>query len=436
MLRRRGRPSSDKAIEIARQVCLGLAAAHEAGMLHRDLKPANGMIDGRGRARITDFGLAGLADELAREGRIAGHTRLHGAEQLKEGRVSAQRRHHALGSAWCMRSSPASAPSPPPAWPTCDAAGTGSFTSLTDLVRDLDPAVERVVLRCLETDRSRAQPRRTRCSRPCPAATRWLRRCRRRDAFAGSGGQCRRPRRTGYGRGVRRRGTGGWWLSGCGCGLVGPALRPSRSLGPSSRCGPVTLLEKSGCFEEIPGYTAEGFDLNQSHLQHLRRDTAEVTRGGSPAFYWRRWSPDPLEHANFHAEVVTVDSPSPLTSGRACVLLDPAGKLVGFQAIPPDSVEARPGGKPDWNVFFAAAGLDSTLFTRITPAPPVPIACDEVAAWKGRLPGPDDEPVTLRMARCGADAWPGSRSPTTGAGPRRRWSRNPWTAAVSTAGSG
>ena len=95
------------------------------------------------------------------------------------------------------------------------------------------------------------------------------------------------------------------------------------------------------------------------------------TRGGSPAFYWRRWSPDPLEHANFHAEVVTVDSPSPLTSGRACVLLDPAGKLVGFQAIPPDSVEARPGGKPDWNVFFAAAGLDSTLFTRITPAPPM-----------------------------------------------------------------
>jgi serine/threonine-protein kinase len=65
VLRRMGRPSPEKAMEIARQICLGLAAAHENGVLHRDLKPANIMLDGRGRVRITDFGLAGLADELA-----------------------------------------------------------------------------------------------------------------------------------------------------------------------------------------------------------------------------------------------------------------------------------------------------------------------------------------------------------------------------------
>jgi len=57
LLRRIGRLPKDKGIQIAQQLCAGLAAAHEKGVLHRDLKPANVMIDGRGQARITDFGL-------------------------------------------------------------------------------------------------------------------------------------------------------------------------------------------------------------------------------------------------------------------------------------------------------------------------------------------------------------------------------------------
>ena len=58
LIRRVGRLSHEKATEIGRQICAGLAAAHSQGVLHRDLKPANVMIDGKGHARITDFGMA------------------------------------------------------------------------------------------------------------------------------------------------------------------------------------------------------------------------------------------------------------------------------------------------------------------------------------------------------------------------------------------
>ena len=72
LIKRIGHLSNEKALDIARQLAAGLAAAHERGVLHRDLKPANIMLDRHGRVRITDFGLAIAAEDETQAAEIAG----------------------------------------------------------------------------------------------------------------------------------------------------------------------------------------------------------------------------------------------------------------------------------------------------------------------------------------------------------------------------
>lgn len=61
-LMRDGRLTAKEALELVPQVCEALQTAHRLGVIHRDIKPENILVDGDGRVRIADFGLAKLSD--------------------------------------------------------------------------------------------------------------------------------------------------------------------------------------------------------------------------------------------------------------------------------------------------------------------------------------------------------------------------------------
>ncbi len=151
-LRRLGRFPEDKALAIARQLAAGLAAAHERGVLHRDLKPANVMLDGAGNVRIMDFSLAtaGEVDNVR-----AGTPVYMAPEQLQGREVTARSDIYALGLVLYELFTGKRVYAATSIADLVSQHESGAITPPTEIVKTLDPAIERAILRCLERDPAR-----------------------------------------------------------------------------------------------------------------------------------------------------------------------------------------------------------------------------------------------------------------------------------------
>ncbi|MCB1024798.1 MAG: serine/threonine protein kinase, partial [Acidobacteria bacterium] len=152
LLRRIGRLPSDKAAEISRQICFGLHAIHEAGILHRDLKPANIIIDSNGKARITDFGIAGFEEDVQGAESRVGTPAYMSPEQITVKEVTQKSDIYSLGLLLYEIYTGKQAFKADSINDLIEKHKTTQPTNPSEFVENIEPAVEKTIGRCLEKD--------------------------------------------------------------------------------------------------------------------------------------------------------------------------------------------------------------------------------------------------------------------------------------------
>ncbi len=98
-LQSRGSLSLQEAVSITRQIAAALAYAHTHGIIHRDVKPANVLLDGKCRAKLTDFGIAAALDDapLTSTGQLIGTLQYMSPEQARDAALDGRSDLYSLG---------------------------------------------------------------------------------------------------------------------------------------------------------------------------------------------------------------------------------------------------------------------------------------------------------------------------------------------------
>jgi hypothetical protein len=436
LLRRIGRLPSDKAIEIARQLCAGLAAAHAKGVLHRDLKPANVMLNGRGHVVVTDFGLAALADEIPGEEIRNGTPAYMAPEQLAGREVTVQSDIYSLGLVLYEVFTGKRAFEASTLAELVRLHTETTPVSPSSLVKELDPAVESAILRCLDSEPSNRPSSALAVAARLPggdplAAALAAGETPSPQMVAASGDTAALP----------------WKIAvpALVAALVGLAafavLTATSSMTEKAQLtkSPEVLADKARELIQRLGYTATpgdsayAFDSNDDFVSGVVKADKplpqwdEIARSRpSPIKFWYRQSPDPMLAHGMRDQMLVPggmqeDDPKPTMSGMIDVQLDPQGRLTYFEALPPEK-EDPPGQtpSPDWSPFFSAAGLDPS---KLQPATPVwaPLAASDVRqAWSGEWPGYNQRPLHVE-----AGAWHGRPIYFSLTGPWNRSARMP-----------
>ena len=406
LLRRIGRFSIERSLELAREICAGLGAAHERGVIHRDLKPANVMIDGTGRVRITDFGLAGVAGESLRAGTPA----YMAPEQLAGSEVTAQSDIYALGLVLYELFTGQRAIEAKNVAELLRKREAG-IVAPSQLVRELDPAIDRAIFRCLEHD-PRARPASALAvSAALPGG----------DPLAAAlaAGETPSPEMVAA-AGETSALAPATAIVGLVVTLLFLALCAAltESAQITSRLplekSPDVLEDRARDVARTLGYldppvdTASGFRSADDYLRYaLEKGEGAAVRErlqiGRPAvlLFWYRSSPRQMVPTGSNDIVSTTDPPFTITNMRT-IVLDTGGRLVEFHAVPVQLEEASAAAAaapaPNWASLFELAALDQTEFRPATPLWTPRTYADQRAAWEGPMPGWPEQKLRVEAA--------------------------------------
>jgi serine/threonine-protein kinase len=412
LLRRIGRLPVDKAVETARKICAGLGAAHEKGVLHRDLKPANVMIDGRGQVIIMDFGLAGLAGNL--EGDVRSGTPAYmSPEQLAGTEVTVKSDIYSLGLLLYEIFTGHRAFEATSMIELMQMQERAAPASMTSVARDLDPAVERVIMRCLAPDPKLRPASALAVAAGLPGG----------DPLAAAlaAGETPSPElvaAAGETEGLAPRVAVAWMAAAVAGLAITVYLAPRESIVSrlSLEASPEALTRDARAMIRSFGYTAKpadsvwGINYDSDYRAYAATHHAEAAARwknaavGQPPIvhFWYRESPRPIVPNRSFDVHAGWDNPPLELSGMIRLQTDPDGKLTKFDAVPPQVEKPAPPSPPfDWSRLFQAAGLN---FSEYQPTEPMwtPLAnWDSRGAWTGR------DAATGAELRIEAAAWRG-----------------------------
>ncbi len=408
ILRKFGKPSRERALQIARQICAGLAAAHDKGVLHRDLKPANIMLDDQGRVRITDFGLAGFADQLRDDDRRVGTPAYQSPEQSQGEAITPRSDIYSLGLVLFELFTGRRALSGDTVAAISDSRRRLYQSTIVDLSDELEPGIQEGIARCLRQDPMARPPSALSVSAALPggdplAAALAAGETPSPEIVAGCTDACGMRQVTAIAflaLTILAVAVSIWLKDRTSLLTKVPLTRPPTVLVDRARQILTKIGHTSETADEAYWFQPDGF-----YLDHVKQTDKSATRwdrlkdGRPPAllFYYRA-SPQPLMSLQPRG-LVNYNDPPFYVGGMSRMQLDTHGRLHRLTVVPPAYGWSPPQPSiPDWTPLFDEAGLLREDFMPTEPLWTPAVNSDYRAAWTGHYPDKPDEKIVVEVA--------------------------------------